>query len=410
MSTIKKLTIIFVSIFLYTICVSEYVILLLFLAMLTYFSINPTKNKITVSITIIAIISGFVLLKALGKDDTTSVSLPIGYSVFAFSALSLIIDSRRYVISSKQLVDTLCYLFFFPRMLAGPLISYNHFCEVLKAPHPCDKRRLYIVFKMVILASFCKFCIADNLDGVILSTETNGINTILGIIIFAIQLYLDFYAYSIFAIALGMLIGIDLPVSFNSPYRATTLREFWKRWNITVSQWLRDYVYIPLGGKYSPHRLFLVLVTFIVSGLWHGFAIPFILWGLCHGLLSILEQKIYPIISRIKYVKGLYSMFVLLSVALLWQLFKIGTVEGLYELVVSASHLDSSIDYKLLLIVILAILVTYIIDSKRIKNCIFQNSTSYHDIKLEVLFVLAMILLLALTPHGTDINFFYFKF
>ncbi|MBQ4367103.1 MAG: hypothetical protein II786_03365, partial [Muribaculaceae bacterium] len=299
----------------------------------------------------------------------------------------------------------------FPKMLCGPIVRFYPFQEQLNSASKPEKSVIYQAFKIGVYASFCKFCVADNLSWAV-TAPTCGLNTLFSSIVFAFQLYLDFFAYSNFAIAFALMVGVDLPVSFNSPYRAATFRDFWHRWNITVSEWLKDYIYIPLGGSrnVSNARVMLnVLATFLVSGLWHGATLPFILWGIIHGLFVMIERGLIVYLKQNRAIKLFYSTMVFLVVALLWQLFRL---EGMSDLLMYCRNLFSWAPISLPLVIYLAAagLAVWLVDCQAVKQLVFSTSTDRHFVFREVTLTCSMLAMTIFFYSQPTINFFYFKF
>ena len=407
MRKLYKYTILLASLAIYAWFVGWYVFVLLFLAIIVIVGCYLPK-KFNLWIPAICLISGFVAMKYLYSSAT--IKLPIGYSVFAFSCISFLVDySRKGDKNKENVLDVLCYLFFFPKMLCGPIVRFYPFQKQLTTTVPC-KSKLYQAFKIGVFASFCKFCVADNLAWTV-SAPTYGLNCLFSSIIFALQLYLDFYAYSNFAIAFALLLGIDLPLSFNAPYRAASFRDFWHRWNITVSEWLRDYIYIPLGGScnVSGSRVKLnILATFLVSGLWHGAALPFLLWGAIHGLLVMAERGLVRFMQH-HVIKLVYRSFVFIAVALLWQLFRL---EGINDISTYCVNMLSwsPISLPVVLFLVGAGLAVWLVDCQTVKRLVFTTSTNKQFIYREVTLTCSLLFLTILFSSQSTINFFYFKF
>ena len=409
MSEIRKIALLSISVFLYALCVKEYVAILILLSVMTIYASLHSSSKFYSIVAVGAIIGGFITLKGL-IIMIDVISLPLGYSVFAFSAISLIVDSSKQSVVCKSWLDAACYLFFFPRMMAGPLLSFNDFSRELNGSNQgFDVDVAYKAFKIIVCATFCKFVVADALGSVYFE-DYNGINGIAAVVAFAIQLYLDFYAYSNYAIGFALLAGVRLPISFDSPYKAETFRDFWKRWNITVSEWLRDYIYIPLGGKYSSYRLILIMITFTVSGLWHGFALPFVIWGLFHGILVIIEKKVYFFIEKKNVYKQLYRTYVLIMIALLWQLFKVENIGDMASMLSEVFKWSNTYDWYNINIVLVSLATMSILDTDKCKLLIAGSEKNLSYIKQEVAVLSVMLLLIFLFPYNSNINFFYFKF
>ena len=409
MRDIYKHTLLLTSLAIYTWFVGWYVLVLLFLAGVVLAAYSLPK-KLNLWIPIVCLIVGFVAMKYLYSSAT--IKLPIGYSVFAFSCISFLVDYLRKDVKNKEnVLDVLCYLFFFPKMLCGPIVRFYPFQEQLNSASKPEKSVIYQAFKIGVYASFCKFCVADNLSWAV-TAPTCGLNTLFSSIVFAFQLYLDFFAYSNFAIAFALMVGVDLPVSFNSPYRAATFRDFWHRWNITVSEWLKDYIYIPLGGSrnMSNARVKLnILATFFVSGLWHGATLPFLMWGILHGLFVMIERGLIGYSQRNRAIRLLYSTLVFLVVAMLWQMFRL---ESMSDLFTYCHNLFSWAPISLSLVIIFTAtgLAVWFVDCQAVKRLVFSTSTDRDFVYREVTLTCSMLAMTILFYSQSTINFFYFKF
>ena len=284
---IRKLTLVFFSLACYVYFTQwnvVYFLLLAFLIVCTNHINNTFLRKSFSLTTIVCLIAGFLLFKFSAINE----NMVLGYSVFAFCGISIVIDQYKER-HNYDTVDILLYLFFFPKMLAGPIVRAGNFIEQLAAS-TMSKQQLYQGTKLLIYACFLKFIVAD----IFLNTDMTGVgfNLFMQTVIWGIRFYLDFYSYSLMAVGLGLWVGIRLPYNFDNPYSALTFRDLWHRWNITLTQWLGKYIYIPLGGNKCSvaHICLNIVLTFVVSGLWHGITWPFALWGICHGALVCLER------------------------------------------------------------------------------------------------------------------------
>jgi D-alanyl-lipoteichoic acid acyltransferase DltB (MBOAT superfamily) len=226
------------------------------------------------------------------------VVLPIGISFFTFQALSYVIDTARGTIQSVGLLDFAVYLSFFPHLVAGPIVRASEFLPQIR--RRIDPRRVDVgkafwlitmgLFKKVVIASYLSQHAVDPLFG--LPHQHGGIEAVFGVYAYAIQIYADFSGYTDMAIGIALLLGINFPRNFNAPYAASSLQEFWRRWHMTLSRWLRDYVYIPLGGSQrGRRRTYLnLLATMLLGGLWHGAAWTFVAWGAFLGIGLAIER------------------------------------------------------------------------------------------------------------------------
>ena len=248
------------------------------------------------------------------------ISLPIGISFFTFQALSYVIDVYRGDAPvQKKFGGLLLYIAFFPQLIAGPIVRYNDIAEQLEERDiTLDKTILGIQRFIVGLSK--KLLIANTVGYVadtafsLNSSEVSLPLAWLGAIAYVLQIYFDFSGYSDMAIGLGKIFGFEFKENFNYPYAAESMRDFWRRWHISVSGWFKEYLYIPLGGnrKGSARTCINKLIVFFFTGLWHGASVTFIVWGLYHGIFLMLEQyKIIPVDKiKFKLLKYIYTMLV----------------------------------------------------------------------------------------------------
>ncbi|NNN20807.1 MAG: MBOAT family protein [Acidimicrobiales bacterium] len=221
-----------------------------------------------------------------------SVTLPVGISFFTFMAVSYLVDVYRQDLPLAKPLDVACYLSFFPHLVAGPIVRGAELLPQLRITHSPANIDIGRAFWMIFSGLFKKVVIASAVSSAIVDPvfSTPGSHTSLEVLFaiygYAVQIWADFSGYTDMAIGIALLLGIKFPQNFDSPYGAASLQDFWRRWNMTLSRWLRDYLYIPLGGnkgsKWKTARN--VLITMIVGGLWHGAAWTFVTWGLIHGL------------------------------------------------------------------------------------------------------------------------------
>ena len=227
--------------------------------------------------------------------------LPVGISFYTFQALSYTIDVYRGEIKSeKNIIKYALFVSFFPQLVAGPIErSKNLLIQIdnLDKIKRFDYDRITEGLLLMIFGYFQKMVIADRaailVDTVFNSYyEYNSIALILAAVFFAVQIYCDFGSYSLIAIGTAKIMGINLMENFNTPYFSRGIKEFWGRWHISLSTWFRDYLYIPLGGNRCSkiRRSFNILITFLVSGLWHGANFTFIAWGAIHGICYLIED------------------------------------------------------------------------------------------------------------------------
>jgi alginate O-acetyltransferase complex protein AlgI len=220
------------------------------------------------------------------------VALPIAISFFTFMALSYVIDVYRRQLTPARPLDLALYLSFFPHLLAGPIVRGSELLPQLRHRRDPDvvdySRALWLImaglFKKVVISSYVSSAIVTPVFTS--PAQHSALESIFGAWGYAVQIYCDFSGYTDIAIGLALLLGIRFPVNFNAPYTARNLQDFWRRWHITLSRWLRDYLYIPLGGNSGSEARAVrnIMITMVLGGLWHGAAWTFVVWGALHGV------------------------------------------------------------------------------------------------------------------------------
>jgi D-alanyl-lipoteichoic acid acyltransferase DltB (MBOAT superfamily) len=234
------------------------------------------------------------LLDRLGLDvepRIVAITLPVGISFFTFQALSYVIDVHRRRIAPTTFMKFAVYESFFPHLVAGPIVRASEFIPQLHRPR--DPRRIdasrafFLIFSglflKVVIANFLAAHLVDNVFGA--PNQYSSAEVLVGIYGYAVQIFADFCGYTNMAIGFALLLGFQFPQNFASPYTATSLQDFWRRWHMTLSRWLRDYLYIPLGGnrkgRWKTYRN--LLLVMLLGGLWHGAGWTFVVWGGIHG-------------------------------------------------------------------------------------------------------------------------------
>ena len=231
---------------------------------------------------------------------TLSLMLPVGISFYTFQTLSYVIDVYRGDVEpEKNFFTYAAFISFFPQLVAGPIERTGNLLPQIKGEHHFDKEKATYGLLLMAWGFFKKLVVADNLaiyaDQIFDDVHYyGGFSMLLAAFFFTFQIYCDFSGYSDIAIGCAKLFDINLMTNFKSPYFAISIKDFWSRWHISLSTWFRDYVYIPLGGNRvsKVRNAFNLLVTFLVSGLWHGAAWHFVVWGGLHGFLQVLENSL----------------------------------------------------------------------------------------------------------------------
>jgi D-alanyl-lipoteichoic acid acyltransferase DltB (MBOAT superfamily) len=238
---------------------------------------------------------------------TLQILLPVGISFYTFQSIAYVIDVYRgHLKAEKNLLHYATFVGFFPQLVAGPIERATHLLPQIKAPNVIAWNNIYSGFNLIGFGLFKKIVLADNLAPIANAVFTPNQVTpmwwesILGIYAFALQIYCDFSAYSDIARGVSRMMGFELMRNFDLPYFAVNPSDFWRRWHISLSTWLRDYLYIPLGGNRGGaiatyRNLFL---TMLLGGLWHGATWLFVIWGAYHGLLLCLHRAFKPMLDR----------------------------------------------------------------------------------------------------------------
>ena len=269
--------------------------------------------------------------------------LPIGISFYTFQSMSYVIDVyRREIKPTRNLFQFALFVSFFPHLVAGPIMRATTLLPQVAAQRRFNLQRFYEGAFLIFWGMVEKVVVADNLAVVANDlfgrwTTLDGGLALLAIYAFAFQILGDFSGYTNMARGVAKCLGFELPLNFNLPYFATSPSEFWNRWHISLSRWLRDYLYIPLGGnRFGTARTYRnLLLTMILGGLWHGREWTFVIWGLYHGLLLVLHRLARPWLERVKPLDaidracwtGLRIVVTFHLVCFGWLIFRAGSLE-----------------------------------------------------------------------------------
>lgn len=264
--------------------------------------------------------------------------LPIGLSFHTFQSLGYVIDVYRGVrLPEKNFLVYALYVMFFPQLVAGPIERSTRLLPQLHLPVFFDSNRVSSGLRLMLWGFFKKIMIADNaalIVGTIYAQPENygGLALALGTAFFALQIYADFSGYSDIAIGSARVLGYDLMLNFNHPYFSKTVAEFWRRWHISLMNWFRDYVYIPLGGSRVPTGRWLanVFVVFLLSGLWHGANWTFVIWGLLNAVYLVIGKFTASITKYLPALIKVVITFILINIT--WIFFRAETVSQALEI------------------------------------------------------------------------------
>ena len=423
----------------------KYIILLLLTISLNYFSgllidragSGQQKNLITgIAVIINLLLLGYFKyfnffaesLNALFRSEfipLRKIALPIGISFYTFQAISYIADLCRGSIEvQRSWVDLALYISFFPQLVAGPIVKYKDISTSLRnRTLSLDKtvsglkRFCFGLAKKVLLANTLGYTVDEILSHPI--DELSGLLCWTAAVFYTLQIYFDFSGYSDMAIGLADVFGFNFRENFNLPYISTSIREFWRRWHISLSTWFRDYLYIPLGGnrKSTARTVINLLIVFFTTGLWHGAQWNFVVWGLFHGVFLIMERFL-PVKNNNKrpvlFFKHIYTMFI---VCIGWVLFRADNLS------MAAAQLKQMffpkgpgnwsfseiVDPLTLVIFIISLLLSIGIG----KSCVCklqEKHPAVHEVFSETAAIICLFLSIVMLANAAHNPFIYFRF
>ena len=349
----RKWLLLAASILFYMFWDAKMVLLLLFTTFVNYFcaigiekASSPRTKKLFLALGLCAglgILFTFKYLNffasSLGFDITLNLILPMGISFYTFQTIGYTIDVYRGTYAAERDPVWFClYVSFFPQLVAGPIERADRLLPQLKASSRPDADTLWSGICLMAVGFFKKLVVADTLAKGVNLVYNNlgdytGLTLVMATVMFAFQIYCDFSGYSDIARGCARTMGVELMHNFDAPYLSRPVREFWRRWHISLSTWFRDYVYIPLGGK--NRRALNTMITFILSGLWHGANWTFVVWGALNGAYQVIESAIR---KKPRAWLGIPVTFVLVTFA--WLFFRANTLGDAWYVV---THMFSGI-------------------------------------------------------------------
>ena len=270
-------------------------------------------------------------------------AIPIGISFFSFQAIGYLLDVYHNRIKAEHnIIDYTLFVSFFPQITSGPISKAEDLIPQLKNLKPFEYAKAASGLKFLLWGMFLKVVVADRLGIFVNAVYENyqfysGIDCFIASVFYSIQIYGDFAGYSLMALGIAKCLGIDLINNFERPYLATSITSFWKRWHISLTQWLTRQIYIPLGGsrtsKIKTYRN--ILITFIVSGIWHGASWTFIIWGAFHGIIQIIEKalSIQKETHKNKLIAIIRIIITFLLVNFAWIIFRIPSIDETWDII-----------------------------------------------------------------------------
>lgn len=317
------------SLFFYFVGEKQYCLILLFSCVFNYQYAKRIKDKKTLWFGVIVNLSlliyfkytNFIVDDVLGLNLGLRIVLPIGISFFTFQAISYLIDVYRGdVEASKSFINFGTYLTFFPQLIAGPIVRYETVNKELIERHENEDDCTKGIVRFCV-GLFKKVVIADTLGSIVKLLSAikarSSLSYFLEMISATMQLYYDFSAYSDMAIGMALIFGFHFLENFNYPLIATSVKDFWRRWHISLSSFLKDYIYIPLGGSRCSNSryIFNLFVVWFLTGFWHGADYNFILWGLYFGLVLIIEKFVFKCFFDRHKVLGFIYTFLIVNIS-----------------------------------------------------------------------------------------------
>ncbi len=380
-------------------------------------------------------VEAFSLFGTRLNVETLNIVLPVGISFYTFQTLSYTIDIYREQLKpTKNIISFFSFVSFFPQLVAGPIERASHLLPQFSKIYKFNYENAKSGFFLILYGLFKKMVIADRLALYVNEvyadpTSYNGLATIVATVFFAIQIYCDFSAYSDIAIGIARSMGFDLMKNFNTPYFSSSVTEFWRRWHISLSTWFRDYIFIPLGGsRKKEFRVYLNLfVVFLISGLWHGASMNFVIWGSLHGIIIVLEkynkkQKILTIRSTTKALGVIKKFYIFIIVCFAWVFFRadsFGTsvdvisnifsfktdnfIEGLLNKVIDDK------DLKVAFIVVLTLFFVESLQQKRVLYDVLKKKSMILRWSLYLVLILAIVVF-GIYGDYDESKFIYFQF
>ncbi|HPN31660.1 MAG TPA: MBOAT family O-acyltransferase [bacterium] len=352
-----------------------------------------------------------------------NIILPLGISFYTFQTMSYTLDVYRgEKKTAKNLADFFLYISFFPQLIAGPIVRASEFLEQINPVKRINSEDIHSGLNLIFTGLIKKVLFADNISKLVedffsAPLQYNSVSAWIGVYAFAFQIYFDFSGYCDIAIGCARLLGFNLPKNFDIPYKAHNMREFWRRWHITLSTWLRDYLYISLGGsrcsKLKVYRN--LLLTMILGGLWHGASWNFVIWGLYLGIILSITRyveysKFFEKIRKIDFI-GEKLILIILNfhlVCVSWVFFRAESLSSSISIIKKMLFINSNGLFfgrsmsLVLFIFLIFYYIFYIIFEKRIQNLLNNKIFA-------ILFYFSALVLLVLLSRVSQ-EFIYFQF
>ena len=368
------------------------------------------------------------------KSYALDLLLPVGISFYTFQTMSYVIDVYKGKVTAERHFGIYAtFISFFPQLVAGPIERTDNLLPQIKSKKSFDYTRSTYGLKLMTWGFFKKIVVADTISKFISPVfespqSFHGFALVLATGLFAFQIYCDFSGYSDIAIGVSRLLGIDLMTNFKSPYFSQSIREFWSRWHISLSTWFRDYLYIPLGGnRVRPLRnAFNLLVTFLISGLWHGANWTFVIWGGLHGVAQILENRLH--LNKPRRIGSLSWSFRVVGVfcfcSFAWIFFAAQSmtdavyiirhmfdgITGGFVSYLYSGFVSIGLDRISLAYLLISVLILLIFDRLSLQKDVIESLSKKHTVSRWIIYVLFMLWTILNLPAVVATEFIYFQF
>lgn len=372
------------------------------------------------------------------------VILPVGISFYTFQALSYSVDVYRGEVAPEHdFFRYALFVSFFPQLVAGPIERSKNLLTQLREPRKFDFGYAFDGILLMLWGFFLKIVLADRIaifvDTVYGDCEHyQGIYLIVATVLFAVQIYCDFSGYSSIAMGTAKLLGIELMDNFNAPYLSTSVADFWRRWHISLTSWFKDYLYIPLGGsrKGTFRKYINKMIVFILSGLWHGAQLTFVVWGAINGLYQVIGEVLMPIRKKVSDIiginrnsEGVYALSALATFALVdftWIFFRADSLGRAIYIIKSILNTENiwtlfdgslyncGLDEKNFRFMLIAVIVLLVADFLKRKGIMVREIILRQDSYIKCLVVsLSILIIMVFGKYGPAydaVNFIYFQF
>lgn len=440
----KMIYVILFSLYFYYKSSGEYFVLLIFaaivdftLAKLIFHSREKWQKKIFIVITLminLGLLGYFKYTNFLldsyhtfyGREfQPLDIFLPVGVSFFTFQSLSYTLDVYRGTIRPvDNIIDYAFFVSFFPQLVAGPIVRASEFLPQIHKPTVVTTemfgRGIFLIgaglFKKAVISDYISINFVDRVFDA--PTLYTGLENLFAVYGYALQIYCDFSGYSDMAIGIALLLGFHFPINFNSPYRSQNITEFWRRWHISLSTWLRDYLYISLGGNRKGRiRTYInQMITMLLGGLWHGASWRFLIWGALHGIALAFHKMIRSRRKTSVSLPVFWKVFITFHfVCFCWIFFRASSLEivgqVLYQITTSFHaeiFFDFLIGYKgVLFLMMIGFLLHFIPSHLEVQ---FQQFLTRQHFAVKVVWMLAIILFVIQTKSAGIQPFIYFQF